>query len=38
MNPKVQELLDKKEKEKLKRRNEHLIELGLVDKSKIEKS
>lgn len=37
MNPKVQEFLDKKEKEKLKRRNEHLIELGLVDKSKIEK-
>ena len=37
MNPKVQEFLDKKKEEKLKLRNEHLISLGLVDKSKTEK-
>ena len=37
MNPKVQEFLDKKKEEELKRRNEHLISLGLVDKSKKEK-
>jgi len=37
MNPKVQEFLDKKKEEELKLRNEHLISLGLVDKSKIEK-
>ena len=41
MNPKVQELLDKKiaekKEEELKRRNEHLISLGLVDTDNIEK-
>ncbi|MBP1645869.1 MAG: hypothetical protein H6Q16_1444 [Bacteroidetes bacterium] len=41
MNPKVQELLDKKigeiQKKNLKLRNEHLINLGLIDESKIER-
>lgn len=41
MNPKVQEFLDKKIAEKkaeeLKLRNEHLINLGLVDTENIEK-
>lgn len=34
MNPKVQEILDKKKAEELQRRNEHLISLGLVDEEK----
>lgn len=37
MNPKVQDFIDKKKKEELQRRNEHLISLGLVDENKIEK-
>ncbi len=41
MNPKVQEILDKKildkREQELQRRKEHLITLGFVDKNKFEK-
>ena len=37
MNPRVQDFIDKKKEEELKRRKDHLISIGLVDEGKQER-